>query len=298
MAGYRSPLNVVKDSLRWVTPLLQLKRKLFPNPDGLAGTTRVPVLRSFPSFIPYSAGTYAERAPLTLQAINDIFPALESLACCIGRDIIAEDIRTAAFSPNATYVVEELGSLFDRHGSDKTKHGYHLLYGSILKKDARKILEVGIGTNNTDVVSNMGYLGKPGASLRAFRDFCPNASVHGADVDRRVLFIEERIQTHYVDQTDPRSFEALKAELEGGFDLVIDDGLHSPHANVRTLEFGLSLIRPRGWVVIEDIGPPALPVWKAVAAMLPEQFACRLFKAEQSFVLAVQKLPKKDAARG
>lgn len=300
MAGYRSRLDVVKDSLRWATPLLQVKRKLFPNPDGLAGTSKVPVLRWFPAFIPYSAGTYADRAPLTIQAINDVFPALASLAVSIAHDIPVEDIRTAADTAKRRKLVDELGQLFDRHGSDKARQHlqYHFLYGSILDKSARRVLEIGIGTNNTDVVSHMGHLGRPGASLRAFRDFCPKASVHGADVDRRVLFTEERIRTHFIDQTDPNSFIALAAELDGGFDLVIDDGLHSPHANVRSLEFGLRLVRPGGWVVIEDIGPPALPVWKAVAAMLPAQFACRLFESEGPLVFAVQKLPKKEVVRG
>ena len=42
----------------------------------------------------------------------------------------------------------------------------------------------------------------PGASLRAWRDFFPNATILGADLDREVLFEEERITTGYMDQTD------------------------------------------------------------------------------------------------
>jgi hypothetical protein len=289
MAGYRSRLDFLKDSLRWATPLLHAKRRLFPNPDGLAGFTKVPVLRSFPTYIPYSAGTYADRAPITIQAINAVFPAIASLASSVGREKAVEDIRSVADTKKKLQTSAALGELFDKYGSDKTRHDYHFLYGSVLGKDAARVLEIGIGTNNTDVLSNMGYLGKPGASLRAFRDFCPAASVHGADIDRRIFFSEDRIETHYIDQTDPASLADLQTELTGNFDLVIDDGLHSPHANVHSLEFGLKLVRPGGWVVIEDIGPPALPIWKSIAAILPESYSSRLLRAPQSFVFAVRK---------
>ena len=39
------------------------------------------------------------------------------------------------------------------------------------------------------------------------------------------------------------------------FDLIIDDGLHSPLANLNTIEFGLSHVNIGGWVVVEDILP-------------------------------------------
>ena len=42
--------------------------------------------------------------------------------------------------------------------------------------------------------------GKPGASLRVWRDFFPNAKIYGGDIDKETLFIEDRISTYYVDQ--------------------------------------------------------------------------------------------------
>ena len=77
------------------------------------------------------------------------------------------------------------------------------------KNNIRNIFEIGLGTNYKNIVSNMGINGKPGASLRAFRDYCPNASVFGADIDKRILFEEERIKTFYVDQTDPVTFDPI-----------------------------------------------------------------------------------------
>ena len=69
------------------------------------------------------------------------------------------------------------------------------------------ILEIGLGTNNVDVVSNMGRDGIPGASLRAFRDYLINSKIYGADIDKSILFSEERIETYFVDQTNDTSFE-------------------------------------------------------------------------------------------
>ena len=50
------------------------------------------------------------------------------------------------------------------------------------------LLEIGLGTNNPKIVSSMGLKGKPGASIRAFKEIYINASIYGADVDENILF--------------------------------------------------------------------------------------------------------------
>jgi len=136
---------------------------------------------------------------------------------------------------------EKLGSLFTFHGSDKaTIHDYYLIYASIINDIQNpniKIFEIGLGTNNTDVVSTMGTNGKPGASLRAFRDYIDDSYIYGADFDHRILFEEKRIKTFFVDQTNPKTFSDLSKKINLEFDLMIDDGLHSPNANLNSLAF-------------------------------------------------------------
>jgi hypothetical protein len=121
---------------------------------------------------------------------------------------------------------QKLGAYFNKYGSNKASdHDYHRVYGPLMassRNNQVRLLEVGLGTNNTDVTSNMGTRGRPGASLRAFRDYFPNASIFGADIDRRVLFQDERIKTVFVDQTDPEQFVELK-RLGNDFDFIIDD---------------------------------------------------------------------------
>lgn len=173
-----------------------------------------------------------------------------------------------AWSP----AVKELGDLLRLCGSDKsTDHDYFEVYGSLLahkRQDPLRILEIGLGTNNLAFQSNMGLGGRPGASLRAFRDWAPNAEVIGADIDRGVLFAEDRISTYFVDQTDPLSLAELAETVGFGFDLIIDDGLHLPHSNFNTIEALLPLLKPDGTMVIEDIDAIHLHYWQAAGAVL------------------------------
>ena len=194
---------------------------------------------------------------------------------------------------------EELGALFRKHGSDKASaHDYYRVYGSILGRrrlEPLNILEIGLGTNNIDIPSNMGPSGRPGASLRAFRDWAPNAQIYGADVDRRILFSEDRIQTEWVDQTDPDSLAALRAKFANRtFDLIIDDGLHLPHANMNTITYLLPLMSERGTFVVEDIsGHNAF--WTVALTVFSKRWDC-FFAPTKSADIFVLRRPTAGAA--
>ena len=96
--------------------------------------------------------------------------------------------------------------------------------------------------------------GKPGASLRVWKDFFPNAKVYGADVDRHTLFVEDRISTYYVDQFDKLSIEEMWIKInENNFDLIIDDGAHYFDANINFYENSFDKLRKDGFYIIEDI---------------------------------------------
>jgi len=244
-------------------------------------------------FVPNSAGDSNSLLRLTLQAVSQTLPLLSHLLGVVGRTKLSavrmEQLFTDAEGKAAADVLK---SLFTKFGSDKsTGRNYHRLYGEILKNkdDISYVLEIGLGTNNLDVVSNMGAQGMPGASLRAFREYLPNAMIIGADVDKRILFQDDRIQTYFVDQTDLASLESLGKNIPDSIDLIIDDGLHSPNANLAVLAFGLKKLKNLGWLVIEDIPERAVPLWEVVAALLPDTFASKLLRAEGALVFAVQR---------
>lgn len=250
--------------------------------------------REFPAFFPSSAGNYKKRSQTTVSTINNVFPFLDLL----GREGLnlssSPVIDINEFMPHLENELEKkkLKILFDEYGSDKSDiHDYENLYVKILGDGSqiKGILEIGLGTNNSDVISNMGLSGKPGASLRAFRDFCPNANIYGADIDKRILFSEHRINTFYVDQTSLVTLEQLLSQLPKNLDLVIDDGLHSPDANIATLNFALKVIRPGGWIVIEDINQNTLVLWQFVSQIFPSNFKTYLIRTAKSYVFAVQK---------
>lgn len=245
-------------------------------------------------FVPNSAGDSDTLLNLTLQAVSQTFPLLSRLLGVVGHaKLMPVRLESLPADARGRAAAETLKRLFAEFGSDKsTGRNYHLLYGDILKNtdEVTCVLEIGLGTNHLDVASNMGESGMPGASLRAFRQLLPNATIFGADVDRRVLFEEDRISTFFVDQTDLASFESLDANIPNAVDLIIDDGLHAPNANLAVLSFGLAKLKNRGWLVIEDIPERAIPLWQVVAALLPPTFPSRLLRAEGGLVFAVQRL--------
>lgn len=184
---------------------------------------------------------------------------------------------------------DRLGALFDLHGSDKQANGYTPIYNFIFRSIGHSeitLLEIGLGTNDPAAISTMGSEGRPGASLRAFRDFMPKSTIYGADIDRNILFAEPRIRTGWVDQTKPETFDALTSGFgRSSFDLVIDDGLHSSEANLNTVDFWLKSGKPGGWVVIEDIPERTADVWRVVAGLITQAgHECWLVKAPFCYV--------------
>jgi hypothetical protein len=283
--------NNLKKQLKKFKLFRILKNLFF---DNQRGYTKHNILETFPNYVPNSAGTYKSRSFLTIQTINQLPKFLYDFASIYNKNTF-KTIDIVDFPIDDTYngSILRLKEKLDQYGSDKANsHNYHLVYGTILKNNElpMNILEIGLGTNNSDVVSNMGDDGKPGASLRAFRDYLKNSNIYGADIDERILFNEERINTFFVDQTNPETFVELSNNLPNNFDLIIDDGLHSPNANILTLSFALGKIKEQGWVVIEDIPFEAELIWKIIPHILPTNYSCYLIKSKNSLLFAVQKL--------
>lgn len=273
--------------------ILQFKKLLRPIFDRIFCTSNLNINETFPLFRPSSAGAYNVKAALTILAINQILPFLNTLTKHFKeKEIALENIEHLSLDRQIKTSASELKYLLDKHGSDKANNNYHHLYGAILrdKLKVRNIFEIGLGSNNPDIVSHMGVNNKPGASLRAFRDYCPNAFVYGADIDKQILFKEERIKTFFVDQTKPVTFDFLLKKIPKKFDLVIDDGLHQPNANIASFCFGLKIIKTGGWIVIEDIPIEAICVWQIISVLLPNSYEPHIFSADKAIIFAVKKL--------
>ena len=156
---------------------------------------------------------------------------------------------------------QELKRFMDLYGSDKgganKHHNFAQYYSKIFnsKKDQIKnFLEIGLGTNNLEISSNMGIDGKPLASLRAWRDYFKNANIYGADIDKDILKNEERIKTFYVDQTNPSSIDKMFKNIGvSKFDVILEDGLHEYNANICFFENSIKYLASDGTYIIEDV---------------------------------------------
>jgi hypothetical protein len=156
-----------------------------------------------------------------------------------------------------------------RYGSDKGRigHNYTTVYSSLfskLRKQPLRIFELGLGTNNPDLISTMGVYGRPGASLRGWGALFPNAHIYGADIDRDILFKEDRIETFYCNQLDSVTIRDLWSQpgFQDGIDILIEDGLHTFEGNISFLEGSLERVRPGGIYIVEDILMETLDNWK------------------------------------
>lgn len=216
------------------------------------------------------------RFQLTMDCVANLFPAMAFSLNKMGHSPInLTPVEKFARSSLDISAAREIALLFNKYGSDKASgHSYHHLYGHILKnkESFTKVLEIGIGTNNPQMVSSMGENGSPGASLRSFRDFLPNATIYGADYDKSILFTEDRIETFFVDQLNNESLELLGQQIPDDLDLIIDDGMHSPLSCLNTLSFAISRINIGGWIIIEDIAKAAIPFWQVISALMPKNF--------------------------
>lgn len=173
-----------------------------------------------------------------------------------------------------------LNTLSDKYGSDKgevssdsnpyawASHNYADFYSiafGLRKNDVKSLVECGLGTNNPALKSTMGINGKPGASLRMWRDFFPNANIFGCDIDSDILFSEERIKTFHCDQTSKESISAFlnSAEIDdNSVDIIIDDGLHEYHAGICFFENMFKSLRDDGIYIIEDVAHTDIAKYK------------------------------------
>jgi len=184
-----------------------------------------------------------------------------------------------------------LCEIMTKYGSDKGNgaHNYTILYHELfghLKNEKLNIFELGLGTNNINLPSNMGINGKPGASLRGWKDFFSNSFIYGADIDRDILFNEDRITTFYCNQKDHESVknmwnnEILKDIM---FDIIIDDGLHEFDANLIFMKNSLNKVNINGYYICEDLLPITILLFEKEIPFLKTIFKNFEFKIIQLY---------------
>lgn len=205
---------------------------------------------ALPSGLAPRPGAAAPTAPPSAPAAPPPGPAVTSVGPA------PEEARPAAGG-------ESLADIFRRTVTDKIVNGYVGLYDCLfrgMRHQVRAVLEIGIGTLTPGVHSLMvgyapeGY--RPGGSLRGWRDYFPNAVVHGLDVQPDTQFRDERIVTGLCNSADSQQVAAwFRTAGVPAFDIIIDDGSHLLDDQLATLRNFFPLLRNDGTYVIEDVVP-------------------------------------------
>lgn len=152
-----------------------------------------------------------------------------------------------------------------KYGTDKCpqlKHHYTPYYYELFKdrrETVKKVVEVGIGwypgikyfSTVYDPRLNRTYC--RGASLLMWRDFFPNAQIHGVDVSPETMFEAERITTHVCDTRNAPEIEALLTEIGPDVDLFIDDGSHLYNHQAFLAKTAMPLLNGEVVYIIEDV---------------------------------------------
>ena len=166
----------------------------------------------------------------------------------------------------------------------KLGHTYTPYYYKLFKdrrNKVKKVVEMGVGRY-------LDYKGKPiedrlprykpGASLRMWRDFFPNATVYGADIMKSVLFQEDRIKTSYCDERKGSHIKRWIKSIGRDIDIFIDDGSHLLDRQIYLAQVVMGLVDEGIIYVIEDAKYP-----KALLAEL-SNFDCELAELKSPIV--------------
>ena len=133
-------------------------------------------------------------------------------------------------------------------------HTYTPQYHELLKsrrEDVKVLLEIGIG--NVPLMAGLTSREyRPGASLRMWRDYFPNASIVGCDILKEVQFSDDNITTYVTDQSNVESLNTLIGYV-GSPDVILDDGSHQEEHMVLSFRELWKSLRPGGIYIIEDV---------------------------------------------
>jgi hypothetical protein len=160
------------------------------------------------------------------------------------------------------YQRNPLADLFNAAGSDKgteihagggVPHCYALEYFptfTAFREDAFNLLEIGLQN-----ISKNGGRPTDAPSLRGWRQFFPNATVFGYDINDFSFLAEEATFTFQGDQASRQDLERfLESFHTPRFRVVIDDGSHVPSHQQISLAALFRYVEPHGMYVIEDLG--------------------------------------------
>jgi hypothetical protein len=131
----------------------------------------------------------------------------------------------------------EFYKIGNKAGTDKIyHHGYHRFYDKYIKRDIKKLLEIGIDDCK---------------SVNLWLQYCPEATIYGLDINKE--FINGKLIVYKGDQSSTGDLEKLVSHTGNDIDVIIDDGSHIPEHQLFSFNKLFSHVKPGGVYIIEDI---------------------------------------------
>jgi hypothetical protein len=136
-----------------------------------------------------------------------------------------------------------LEALGRRYRPSKRLHHYlpfYWMHFRDIRDRVRNVCEIGVQTDR---------------SIRMWEEFFPHATIWGLDIDPKVKALEGgRCRIRIGDQSDHAFLARVLDEVEGGFDIVIDDASHKMRHQLITFNALFPALTDHGVYVIEDTG--------------------------------------------
>lgn len=147
-----------------------------------------------------------------------------------------------------------------KYGADKWgKHHYTPVYDDLFadkRNMVRSVLEIGTAE---------------GASLFMWRDYFPNATIYGGEIDQKRVDLmkdEERIRVFQCDQSSVPDLQRLIENIFVPIDFVVDDGSHRPEDQLLTCRVFMGTFPKNIIYVIEDVAD--MSIFQALSKYNPE----------------------------
>ena len=152
-----------------------------------------------------------------------------------------------------------LSTLGSKYGTDKVSHGFCDIYDELLSSNRHNItsvMEIGVFF---------------GSSLRMWKEYLPNAEIHGLDhftgkqgngssfygfmkyFDEQKDNPDPRIKLFKVDQSSISELNSFASKSEMKYDFILDDGSHLMRDQQLTFAILFPLVKPGGYFIIEDV---------------------------------------------
>jgi hypothetical protein len=149
-----------------------------------------------------------------------------------------------------------LNELANKWGTDKgdgnyDRHDYAKIYEEFIemipeRNRSFRLLEIGVWDPRN-----------PGASIRMWREFLPDAEIFGADINVECISLEKEcnVKIFIADQSLQSDLEKMMKEI-GEIDFVVDDGSHNLAHQITSLQAIWPYLVPGGFYAIEDLHAP------------------------------------------